>query len=610
MAFPCGAEKIAHGLRTCIEQHWSENDFGVLKVDMTNAFNLVSRQAILSECAKHFPELLPWVSWCYGQHPLLWHYLGCLTSESGVQQGDPLGPLLFSLVLNILVMKVARDSACSNLPFHAWYLDDGVMAGPRSSLCRILSLLQEEGPALGIIVNLPRCEAFSRHGLDMFPLLMKKSDKPSLEILGIPISDQEFCSSFISKKHTKAKILLSLLEEVGIVGPQVALILLRFCGAFCKLVHLARATPSTLTSKVFALIDDDIRMTFCRCIGVDMSDTAWQQAQLSPSRGGLGFRSLSRHSSAAFISSLCSSGFSLQSSHHLSQAIETFNSLVSPADAVSVESLLTSSVSQKYLSGKLDDRVFNMLLNSSSVADKAHLLSVSSPHAASWLSVVPSENLGLHLDPPVFQVAIKWWLGLDTSEGSQCALCPGSKLDHLGHHAVTCKYGGDVVSRHNRIRDILVETCRRAHIGVKVEVGNNLSRDHSKTRPADILLPNWFLGRTAALDVSITSPLNPVTLLEAGVSATAAAQATEARKHQANDPKCSELGWVCVPMVVETYGAWGKEATAIISSVASRLATSTCRPKSTILHEIYGRLNLNLVCANATAILSRIAPLP
>eukprot|EP00731_Ephydatia_muelleri_P017238 Em0010g336a len=241
----------------------------------------------------------------------------------------------------------------------------------------------------------------------------------------------------------------------------------------------------------------------------------------------------------AYLWPVCAAHFAVkgeQSSHHLSQAIETFNSLVSPADAVSVESLLTSSVSQKYLSG--------------------------------------------------------------------------STLDHLGHHAVTCKYGGDVVSRHNRIRDILVETCRRAHIGVKVEVGNNLSRDHSKTRPADILLPNWFLGRTAALDVSITSPLNPVTLLEAGVSATAAAQATEARKHQANDPKCSELGWVCVPMVVETYGAWGKEATAIISSVASRLATSTCRPKSTILHEIYGRLNLNLVCANATAILSRIAPPP
>ena len=77
--------------------------------------------------------------------------------------------------------------------------------------------------------------------------------------------------------------------------------------------------------------------------------------------------------------------------------------------------------------------------------------------------------------------------------------------------------------------------------------------------------------------------------------------------HHANDPKCSDLGWVCVPTVVETYGAWGKEATAIISSVASRLATSMCRPKSIVLNEIYGRLNLHLVRANATAILSRIA---
>ena len=143
-----------------------------------------------------------------------------------------------------------------------------------------------------------------------------------------------------------------------------------------------------------------------------------------------------------------------------------------------------------------------------------------------------------------------------------------------------------------------------------MEVGNNLSRDHSKTCPADIVLPNGVLGRTAALDVSITSLLNPITLLEAGVSATAAAQVTEYRKHQANDPKCSELGWVCVPVVVETYGAWGKEATAIISAVASRLATSMCRPKSILMNEIYGRLNLNLVCANATAILERIAPPP
>ena len=75
VACPLGAEQMIHGLRDCIEQHWIENDFVVLKVDLKNAFNMVSRQAVLNECGKHFPELLPWASWCYSQHPfsgILW----------------------------------------------------------------------------------------------------------------------------------------------------------------------------------------------------------------------------------------------------------------------------------------------------------------------------------------------------------------------------------------------------------------------------------------------------------------------------------------------------------------------------------------------------------
>ena len=97
VACPGGAEKIIHKVRQWVDNHWSDGNFALLKVDMTNAFNLVSRQVFLEECSKHFPELLPWSSWCYGRHPSLWHLMGILSSEVGVQQGDPLSALFSSL---------------------------------------------------------------------------------------------------------------------------------------------------------------------------------------------------------------------------------------------------------------------------------------------------------------------------------------------------------------------------------------------------------------------------------------------------------------------------------------------------------------------------------
>ena len=59
VACSSGSEKIIHGLRKSIEDHWMEEDFVVFKIDIQNAFNLVSIQAVLYECATSFPELLP-----------------------------------------------------------------------------------------------------------------------------------------------------------------------------------------------------------------------------------------------------------------------------------------------------------------------------------------------------------------------------------------------------------------------------------------------------------------------------------------------------------------------------------------------------------------------
>ena len=59
------------------------------------------------------------------------------------------------------------------------------------------------------------------------------------------------------------------------------------------------------------------------------------------------------------------------------------------------------------------------------------------------------------------------------------------------------------------------------------------------------------------------------------------------------------------PLVVESYGAWGKEAQQSFSKLASRLAVHGCVPKSMTTFEQYARLNIFLVRANSRAMLSR-----
>ena len=151
-------------------------------------------------------------------------------------------------------------------------------------------------------------------------------------------------------------------------------------------------------------------------------------------------------------------------------------------------------------------------------------------------------------------------MGMDLAQGLNCTFCPSLALDPLGHYAITCKHWGDVVSRHNKLRDVFVECCRRANVSAQVKVGSGFGHDKHNTRPADVLVSNWSLGKPAAFDLTITSQLNPSILCEAGVTAGSAALVVECRKHDLNDPKCSKLSWKCTPLAVETYGCWGAEA--------------------------------------------------
>ena len=105
-----------------------------IKIGMTINFSVLKTdcfQFSIQRCcsSRMHPDVLPWVAWCYGSHPFLWHPMCQLTSQSGIQQGDPLGPFHFALVLHKVAGAIKRDTECSQLSYQTWYLNNGILAG-------------------------------------------------------------------------------------------------------------------------------------------------------------------------------------------------------------------------------------------------------------------------------------------------------------------------------------------------------------------------------------------------------------------------------------------------------------------------------------------------
>ena len=120
------------------------------------------------------------------------------------------------------------------------------------------------------------------------------------------------------------------------------------------------------------------------------------------------------------------------------------------------------------------------------VREIARLASLGLPHAGSWLSVVPSPALGLHLRPAEFIPVLKYRLGVPVY--SSAGLCPACSCpsDRMGDHSLGCGKTSDRIARHNMLRDVLFETAASADLAPSKEEKHLLPG--TVARPGDVTI--------------------------------------------------------------------------------------------------------------------------
>ena len=126
----------------------------------------MNRQAFLEQCRHKFPGLSRWAEWCYAQPSRLYFGADIISSERGVQQGDPLGPLFFSLALQPLLFQLNEGRTEEGLQLVFSYLDDLVLAGEQQAVAEAFHHFKGAALDIGLEFNNSKCEIIPTAGLN------------------------------------------------------------------------------------------------------------------------------------------------------------------------------------------------------------------------------------------------------------------------------------------------------------------------------------------------------------------------------------------------------------------------------------------------------------
>lgn len=593
---PLGCEAAVHAVRKYTHTNRG-NDELIVKVDLSNAFNSVTREVVLSQVSQRCPSALPLVRQAYAQPTPLFISDCAIWSCRGVQQGDPLGPLLFALAIDPIIQNLRS-------PLNIWYLDDGTLAGPADSVTADISTLLPSLQRIGLTVNCQKCELTRLDDTQAaaninIPALPDAHTVPlhSLSLLGAPIHTEGLTDALEDATQSSRR----MIERVDGISSHLAFFLLSRYSVVPRCTYLMRAAPTYLAPEILRRIDDTIRTAISSICNIDLPEESWIQASLPTRLGGIGIRRTEDVALPAFISSMSATqelvGQITSRSNDdgptlLAPALTAFIDLIRPQDAQDFSA--ESPLQQRQLDEAASRKRLDTLLGESNQIHRARLLAAAEPHSGAWLDALPAEKLGLLLPDEAIRVGVALRLGIPVCLPHRCKC--GAMADNLGHHQLSCPRDPGRLPRHAAINDIIRRGLAAAGVPALLEP-RGLDRGDGR-RPDGITITPFSRGRSLVWDATCSNTFSSTHVTACAVTPGAAARAAEQRKQARYAALVQRYRFE--PLAVETTGVLGPAISKFLAELGRRITAQTGEKRETCW--LRQRISLAIVRGNAAAI--------
>jgi hypothetical protein len=149
------------------------DDYVVAKLDFSNAFNTLHRDAMLQSVIEEIPEIYKFCHLAYNNPSSLKFGNFTILSQEGPQQGDPLGPLLYCLPTHKILTSIHSE-------FVAGYMDDLTLGAEASVVADDIEFIRREGKSIGLELNTAKCELINASPMPYFRRFYSSNSRRSV----------------------------------------------------------------------------------------------------------------------------------------------------------------------------------------------------------------------------------------------------------------------------------------------------------------------------------------------------------------------------------------------------------------------------------------------